>query len=394
MSFPALKPCRLLAVNGPVQVLAAVAALQTKEAALPAALRVPVVLGIQPLHTQDAARSGCLEQMILECARVLHDWDAVVDLRQGPGQVEASGYAPVEVFVNMIEVPESRVLFQIWPQAKRVLYGDGLGLAQTTGDFGPARSPQSEVRRWLGRFLPFLRQQADAEGSLPCEEAYVLARHPEYHLRCARQQFIPAARYRELFEKLSSHLHSPALDAAVVRLPDGKACDVLLMTNLPGAPATDADAEVVAYAGLLREGDRALPPAVWVKPHPRNSTALLSRLRESLLGHYESVVVFDAAEDAALPFEVVLSKALATGRLQPRTLTFFATSTAACSVPVVFGKPVKIGFGALACQTIYKEAAWLKSRLRHERRLVALMNSLLGPSQSTPDTWTGAWSAA
>ena len=390
MSSPPSKPCRLLAVNGPVQVLAAVAALQTKEATLPAALRVPVVLGIQPLHTQDAARSRSLEQMIRECAHALHAWDAVVDLREGATQFEAHGFVPVEVFVNMIEVPESRVLFQRWPQAKRVLYGDGLGLAQTTSDFGPARSRLSEVRHWLGRFLPFLRHQGDAEGSEHCEEAYILARHPTYDLRCSRQQFIPASHYRSLFEKLASCLSSPALDAAMARLPEGGACDVLLMTNLPGAPATDADAEVVAYVSLLTEGARTLAPAVWVKPHPRNSSALLSRLRELLGGHYPSVIVFDTPEEAALPFEIVLGKAVATGRLQMEALNFFATSTAACSVPVVFGKAVKIGFGARACQTIYKQSAWLKSRLRHERRLSALVSDLLGAARRTPDAWSFA----
>lgn len=394
MSSSTSKPCRLLAVNGPVQVLAAAAALQTKEATLPASLRVPVVLGIQPLHTQDAARSRSLEQMIRECAHALHAWDAVVDLREGAEPLDAHGFVPVEVFVNMIEVPESRALFKRWPQAKRVLYGDGLGLAQTTSDFGPARSWRSEVRRWLGQFLPFLRQQADAEGSEPCEEAYVLARHPTYDLHCSRQQFIPAAHYRGLFEKLAACLSTPALNAAMARLPEAGACDVLLMTNLPGPPATDGEAEVVAYVSLLTEGARALPPAVWVKPHPRNSSALLFRLRELLGGHYPAVIVFDTPEEAALPFEIVLGKAIATGRLQVETLSFFAASTAACSVPVVFGQPVKIGFGARACQTIYKEAAWLKSRLRHERRLAALVDHLLGATQRTPDTWTGAWSAA
>ncbi|GEP43545.1 polysialyltransferase family glycosyltransferase [Brevifollis gellanilyticus] len=394
MSQSTSKPCRLLAVNGPVQVLCAVAALQAREAIRPVVLAVPVVLGIQPLHTQDAARAKCLEGIIRECAHVLHAFEAVVDMQQGPDELRRQGWEAVEISVNMLEVPESRALFQQWPQARRILYGDGLGLAQTTGDFGAGHSKKAELRRWLGRFLPVFRRGTDAEGAEPCEEAYVLARHPRYALRCSRQHFIPAAKYRQLFERLAERLTVPALDSAIEKLPAGKDCDILLMTNLPGGPVTDADAEVVAYVHLLTEDARALPPAVWVKPHPRNSTALLSSLREKLSKLYQSVVMFDAPEEAALPFEVVLGRAIAKGSVKPEALCFFAASTAACSVPVVFGKPVKIGFGARACQGIYKQDTWLATRLLHERRLRALVNDLLGLTFRGRDVWTGAWSAA
>ncbi|MES2597862.1 MAG: hypothetical protein V4662_21195 [Verrucomicrobiota bacterium] len=384
------KPCRLLAVNGPVQALCAVAALQAREAIRPVVPAVPVVLGIQPLHTQDAARAQCLENIIRECAQALHAFDAVVDLQQGTHELRKQGWEPVEISVNMLEVPESRALFQSWPQARRILYGDGLGLAQTTADFGPGHSRKAELRRWLGRFLPCLRRVADAEGTEPCEEAYVLARHPKYSLRCPRQHFIPAGQYRQLFEKLVERLNVPALESAIEKLPSGKDCDILLMTNLPGAPVTDADAEVVAYVDLLTQDARALPPAVWVKPHPRNSTALLASLREKLSRLYQSVVMIDSPEEAALPFEVVLGRAVSQGRLKVEALSFFAASTAACSVPVVFGRPVKTGFGARACQGIYKQAAWLDTRLRHERRLSDLVNFLLGYPSRGSDAWSAA----
>lgn len=390
MSHGTLKPCRLLAVNGPVQVLCAVAALQARESIRPVVPAVPVVLGIQPLHTQDAARARCLENIIRECAQALHAFDAMVDLQLGPDELRKQGWEPVEISVNMLEVPESRALFQSWPQARRILYGDGLGLAQTTADFGPGHSRKAELRRWLGRFLPFLRRSIDDEGTEPCEEAYVLARHPKYSLRCPRQYFIPAVKYRQLFEKLAEHVNVTALDSAMERLPADKGCDVLLMTNLPAAPVTDADAEVVAYVDLLTQDARVLPPAVWVKPHPRNSTALLAALRERLSRLYQSVVMFDAPEEAALPFEVVLGRAIAKGHVKPEALCFFATSTAACSVPVVFGRPVKIGFGARACQRIYKQEAWLGTRLRHEQRLSALVSFLLGLPFQGRDAWAAA----
>ncbi len=87
---------------------------------------------------------------------------------------------------------------------------------------------------------------------------------------------------------------------------------------------------------------------------------------------------------------MVLGRAIAEGRVKPDALSFFAASTAACSVPVVFGKPVRIGFGARACQSIYKQASWLDTRLRHERNLSALINGLLGLPCRGRDAWTAA----
>jgi hypothetical protein len=366
-----------------VQVISAVAALREHQSQHPQSL--PDILGLQPLHTNDAQRAHHMAVTTSDCAAVLHPWEAVHDL--GVAELDPSIWEPTEIFVHMLEIPEAVQLFARWPRAKRVLYGDGLGLAQTAQDFGPARSLRSEFRRRLARFLPTLRRADDDLGNTPCDFAYALAKDPDYPCRSTHLHRLSPECYRALFQQLADGMRSQALDDALDCLPMSTSCDLLLMTNLPGLPITDRGAEMQAYTDMLRTRHCPKAETLIVKPHPRNHADAVHALRDAMRSHYLHVVLLHDHATAALPFEVLLLRALADNRIHKDSLTVFSTSNAACSLPVVFGIAPVVGFGPRACRAIYQNAAWLKSRLRHERKLSGLLKELINPEIPVQGGW-------
>lgn len=367
--------CRLVAVNGPIQLLSAVVALQVHLETTDAVPNCRAVLGINLLRTATNQRDEALLSMIRLCAPLLHDWDAVIDLRQTdliPGRAlmlpDGSEAEVIEIFFNLVEMPENQRLFQQWPQADKICYGDGLGVHTALADFMSDPTWRDHARRLLGLFIPRLRPPP-VPRKIPGDRGYFLLDDHQATSHFRHVRMIEPARYRRLFERLAASLECEALDTCLNLLPSGAECDVLLLTNLAAPPVTKLHEEVSAYLHLLDEPDRVRPPVIVIKPHPRGRTDMLEHLRQSLELLYTHVIILAQDLAAALPVEIILWRAFRTARLSPSHCRVFATSTAAYSMPVLLGLPVKVGFGKTVCQKLYAKRSWLTPRLRHERHL-------------------------
>ena len=366
----------LIAVNGPTQLLSAVVALEE----LAQGSEGMHILGINLPRTISSEQDEALVGVIRACAETLHKWAAVVDLRTLPLRPGRGLQLPdgreIEIdslFVNLMEMPENQRLFAQWPQAQRVCYGDGLGIHTALSDFMADATWRDHARRALGVFIPRLRPSPRPQktpGDIGC---FLLDDHEaQKHFREVRM--ISPARYRAHFERMAAALEVPGIEAWLDQLPADGACDVLLLTNLP-AGVIHADHEVQAYLRLLDDAPGQRPGAILVKAHPRGRADFVSELSAHLAKLYTRVIVL-AQDMAIVPVEVLLARAFQAGKLIASRCRIFATSTAAYSMPVMFGLPVTLGFGKSNCRRLYRHAGWRSARLRHEQTLCINMSLL------------------
>lgn len=381
ISHPGKHSFRVVAVNGVTQLISAVAALQEHRKLVPGANLLSDVLAINVLETQNLERAESMSRLIRQCAPLLHDWSAIVDFSTTTALANSNVDTPSEIFVNLLEVPENKRLFNHWPAAKRVLYGDGLGINAALQDFLPDATWSTCFRRLLSCFISSIQVPYSMPSKEPCDYGYYLINDPDSTVQSTTTRLLEPRIYRQLFDRLSRNLQSSALNQCLENLPANQTCDVLLMTNLFPPPISNQDAEVEGYSALLTNQARNRPEAIVVKPHPRHHSTLLSKLETALQPLYKTVFMIKDHDSAVLPFEILLLRAFQSGILNSNACQMFATSTAAYSIPVVFGLPVQIGFGKKSCSSIFPDPAWRSSRIRHESKLQANVDSLLQRTQ-------------
>lgn len=378
-------PFRMVAVNGITQLVSAVAALNEHIQKVSGTCLLRNVLVINSLEIRNAHRGECMARLIRECAPLLQKWDAILDgsdVEEKPGILSEG---PREIFVNLLEVPENKRFFRLWPSAKRVLYGDGLGVNADLRDFLPDPTLSTHLRRIVSWFVPSVQVPYAMPEKEPCDYGYFLVNDPDSRVQSSTTSLLRAHQYKSLFNRLDSKMDSLALDQCVIDLPSGQECDVLLMTNLFPPPITVLDEEATGYVDLLTRDDRRRPPVIIVKPHPRHHSDLLKMVETKLYSLYQTVFIVRDHSMAVLPFEVILLRAFRSGSLKPHACNIFATSTAAYSIPVVFGLPVKIGFGERMARRIFRDPSWVSSRLRHESKLRSNVSILLQAVNSARD---------
>ena len=365
-----MNSCRLIAVNGPMQLISAVAAMR-EHLKISGADGADCVLGLQPLHAPSEGRAQALEHVIRRIAPALHPWRAIMDLRQidlMPGQsLPVPNEAELnvsEIHFNLIELPENQRLIRQWPQAARICYGDGLGIHTSLADFQPTGGWRRIARQALGLFVPRWRS-VQIPAKTPGDTGFFLLDDHDAASHFREVQRLGPSHYRRVFEESCAAWDGPALAPL---LAGDESCDVLLLTNLASGDI-HLNREAEAYMNIITVAEGGRPHTILVKPHPRGRTDMLEQLCSSLQMLYRRVIVLADEMMTAAPVELLLSRAFEAGYLLADKCRIFATSTAAYGMPVLLGLPVKIGFGVETCHRLYQRKAALKLRLKHERQL-------------------------
>ncbi len=332
------------------------------------------------LVIHDLASPASQEQqffdVITQAASSLHHWADIVRLPRGCQSRQAASSlsqaliagSPSELWLSSFPTPGSDLLRGLFPAAKRVVYGDGIGVHFTPAYFlpdppGPVRGACELLMRWL----PAIRSGPTtvAAGDRRIDEYRLLLpglfdEPSPPHVRIERDAFL------RLFQKLGA-MPETGIDAVVSQLRSTIAAAdrvlLLLTSNYSETGRMSRQVEISGYLNMVREARPTRNALVVVKPHPRDSRQKIDRLARMLRQSW-SVVALNDSQTAYLPFEAVISRAVRDiPGLQSR-LTGLCVSSSCLALEYLYGIRCIVGFGNPTAGGFAKR--WRRHRMQHE----------------------------
>jgi hypothetical protein len=395
---------RLVAGQGPIQLVAALTAMAAHAAAThEPATTFDDYLAIFDLSAP-ADRERALAGALRALAEAVRPWRAVVHL--SPSEVQALAVTQrcrgpratlrrARTLIGLSRVDElylirnyqfaNEVLINAYRDAEKICFGDGIGLHYGPGYLAgrPTRAP-GDWRRQTRQALRALRARfVRATGlsrALPpvdFDRAYlalpgVLGGAAPAHT--ARLE--PTALLHTL------RAMAGALDSALVRALreriGGRPTVFLVTSNFSEARRMDPGPELRAYRQFVEAQDLASGSVAVIKPHPREGTAKLAALRASLAPLFDDVLVLDEGMLAFAPFELLLligGFLHGDGRLRDdvRILTF---SNSCLALALLFGIRPVLGFGERLVRGCFREG-YVSTRLTWEIDMAAGLDRIL-----------------
>lgn len=225
--------------------------------------------------------------------------------------------------------PKEQLLRQLYPMARCLCYGDGLGV------YVAADSVLQQRRGWRSR----LRSWWSSAAKPPQPDGGFFL-FPGDRLPSFPSQTVPLAYLQDCLKTLANALPAAAIDQ-LRQVTAQREWGVLLTANLSeqadGAYITPA-AEIEAYRQFL--ADQSLPSALLLKPHPRDSAAKLQRLTTAIASLGIEPLLLQDPQLAFWPIEVILLSLLP----NLKGLPVFTVSSAAVPLQAL-GAQVQLGFG-------------------------------------------------
>ena len=338
-----------------------------------------------------APESQCAEfvQAIERMAGALEAWHKIVylnnddmlylqELAAREGWAAACGSLAAKIGVDRIDelyLSKSRMLgnqllLQTYRAARKICYGDGIGLNFSRRYFGggSAELPVKESfsKEELLQLAVSMRQVRPEMGG-DCFDQYCLLLPNLFDETMSTAVLQPdKAVFRELFAQLAPATGDASIARVLSRLETAESMVFILTCNFSEFGKMSLVDEVAAYREFVAM--KCAPGSTLViKPHPRDSYQKLSALTDELLKDGWEVLLLGAQDSLYLPFEAIISRCLEFQQWlsKIKILTF---STSCLSLEAIFGMPCTRGFGADIVQQRFFSAS-VESRLRHERDL-------------------------
>ena len=335
------------------------------------------------LVVHDLASPAAQEQrffnVIARAASGLHRWADIVQLPRDRDSRKAVNtisqalgtVAPSELWLNSFPTRGSDLLRGLYPAAKRVVYGDGIGVHFTPAYFLP--DPPDRFRAACGTVVRWLRESQSGPTMVPAADRRV----DEYrlllpglfdepappHVRIEREAFL------RLFETLGA-MPETGIDDAVAQLRVASAAAdrilLLLTSNYSETGRMSRHAEISGYLKMVREARPTPRTLVVVKPHPRDSLQKIDKLARTL-GHSWAVLALNDSRTAHLPFEAVIARSIRDVPGLRSRLTALCVSSSCLSLEYLYGIRCVVGFGDPAAGGFARR--WRRHRMQHETDL-------------------------
>jgi len=362
---------RLFACQGSAQLATALAA-----AAIECdGSRTSDVLVVHDLASP-AAQGQQFFNVIARAASGLHQWADIVQLppdgrsRRAMNIVsQALGTAgPSELWLNSFPTPGSDLLRGLYPAAKRIVYGDGIGVHFTPAYFFP--DPPDRFRAACGTVVRWLRASQSGPMMVPAADRRV----DEYrlllpglfdepappHVRIERDAFLP------LFETLGA-MPETGIDDVVSQLRTASAAAdrvlLLLTSNYSETGRMSRHAEISGYLNMVREALPTRNTLIVVKPHPRDSLRKINTLTRKV-GQSWAVLALNDSRVAHLPFEAVIARSIRDVPGLRSRLTALCVSSSCLALEYLYGIRCVVGFGDPAAGGFARR--WRRHRMQHE----------------------------
>lgn len=287
----------------------------------------------------------------------------------------------------------NNVLINAYRSAKKICYGDSIGIYFSEAYFSPAASASSSAapsqrgangaRGGLGRLRALAgrcRAALGASQSLKTVEfdagyfllPYILGEVPPMKTTLVGKEGVLA-----VFEKLGGVVADEYVEGLRRRIGD-RPVVVLMTSNFSEAQKMPVGNELAAYREFLAAQGYARESVLVVKPHPRDDDEKIRELRSAVGDLFSEVILLTEAELFFVPFEILLMRAFLPGGAGagrgPELLTF---STACLAPKLLFDVKPVIGFGDELVEKFFNDEH-VAGRVRHEHDLRKAMRVLSG----------------
>ena len=286
-----------------------------------------------------------------------------------------------ELYLNCFPSHGSRLLRQSYPAARRVCFGDGLGVHFTPAYFSTPTPPlpwHRRARSLLGR----LYRRAVKPARVPEQPNTGLpppdTRNDEYRLLLPGLFDEPAPPhrrldprfYREAFTKIGSLVGTLDLgpDDLSSALRSARRIELFLTSNFSETGRMGLDQELDGYAAMAAKCSPRPDTVFVVKPHPRDSVEKLERLRDRLTVMGGRVVMVNSPIAQYLPFEAIYAVHIAHQVTGATEVRMTSVSSACLGMAYLYGVRCVVGFGESLTRRLFVPE-WVSLRLRHEADL-------------------------
>ena len=400
---------RVVTCQGGIQLVAALAALQTREAEQQRSdVEYEDYLVIYDLYAPDSQLPQ-FTKAVQRMARALRDWKSIVYFskeqmvefdQQLTFATMPQAYQRIRNLVGVAEADEiylcrnwqfgNSLMLNVYRDAWKVCYGDSIGIYFSEAYFSPAvakngRPPlKAAVRQQLGRIKHSLRSRLTGDQTpsrdvvleeIQFDIGYFLLPEILHETPPMETRLVNKATTGEIFRKLARALDPEQIVAQYGYLA-GVPAVILMTSNFSEASRMSEENELVAYREFLERLQLPRESTLIVKPHPRDGEEKVRELGRRLSDMFANVVLLMDQNLFFTPFEVFLIQTfLGENEETPRELKIITFSTACLSLPILFDVRPIIGFGNEIVKTSFFEN-YISGRLQHEHDLESAMKTL------------------
>ena len=400
---------RVVTCQGGIQLVAALAALQTREAEQQRSdVEYEDYLVIYDLYAPDSQLPQ-FTKAVQRMARALCDWKSIVYFskeqmvefdQQLTFATMPQVYQRIRDLVGVAEADEiylcrnwqfgNSLMLNVYRDAWKVCYGDSIGIYFSEAYFSPAvakngRPPlKAAVRQQLGRIKHSLRNKLTGDQTpsrglvldeIQFDIGYFLLPEILHETPPMETRLVNKATTGEIFRKLARALDPEQIVAQYGYLA-GVPAVILMTSNFSEASRMSSENELVAYREFLERLQLPRESTLIIKPHPRDGEEKVRELGRRLSDMFANVVLLMDQNLFFTPFEVFLIQTfLGENEETPRELKIITFSTACLSLPILFDVRPIIGFGNEIVKTSFFEN-YISGRLQHEHDLESAMNTL------------------
>jgi hypothetical protein len=398
---------RVVTCQGGIQLVAALAALQSHEADQQRSdVEYEDFLVIYDLYAPDSQLPQFADA-VKRMARALRNWKSIVYFNrelmeelqtQLSFATKPQVYQRIRDLVGVTEAEEvylcrnwqfgNQLMLNVYRDAWKVCYGDSIGIYFSEAYFSPAVTkngrPLKAVVQQLSRIKHSLQSrltghQTSSNGVVLDEIEFdigyfllpeIVGETPPMKTRLVRKQTI-----EKIFRKLARALDPEQVVAQYGYLAEVQAV-ILMTSNFSEASRMSSESELVAYKEFLEKLQLPRESTLIIKPHPRDGEEKVLELGRRLGDMFANVVLLMDLNLFFTPFEVFLIQIfLGESDEMPRNLKIITFSTACLSLPVLFDIRPIIGFGNEIVRTFFFEN-YISGRLQHEHDLRSAMQTL------------------
>lgn len=400
---------RVVTCQGGIQLVAALAALETREAEQQRSdVEYEDYLVIYDLYAPDSQLPQ-FKDAVQRMAQALRDWKSIVYFskeqmiefdQQLTLATMSQVYQRIRDLVGVAEADEiylcrnwqfgNSLMLNVYRDAWKVCYGDSIGIYFSEAYFSPAvtkngRPPlKAAVRQQLSRVKHSLRSRLTGDKTPlrdgPLDEiqfdiGYFLLPEILREIPPMETRLVNKATTGEIFRKLAGALDPEQIVAQYGYLAEVPAV-ILMTSNFSEASRMSSENELAAYREFLEKLQLPRESTLIIKPHPRDGEEKVRELGRRLSDMFANVVLLMEQNLFFTPFEVFLIQTfLRESESTPRSPKIITFSTACLSLPILFDIQPIIGFGNDIVRTLFFEN-YISGRLQHEHDLNSAMQTL------------------
>lgn len=396
---------RIVAVQGAVQLVSALAAMRVSDA------RCPSQPTENHLIVHDLSAPGDQGKLFADCLQNLAeqacDWKSTrylplsemlrfqESLKAGSWELATKTMHATmdfdrcdELLLGQNLLFINNLLSRSYSTAESACYGDGIALNFTADYYSPgSENPRGlkRIERWIRHRLRALRGKP-AEPVVPMKSKKHAVAFKKHYLLLANQFDEHLERFEQLHESDFAQLFGlfaeslPQLAAETCsklesELARADQVIVLLTSNFSETKRMTLDGELACCMEMVHRKQKKSNALLVIKPHPRDSQEKIAAIENEARKTFHSVVTLNDPWTFFVPFESIFDRYFVSNpRIQQMT-SVVCSSSACVSLELLYGQTCELGFGVRNVRRHFA-TKWQDLRVRHEADLIRVVQQI------------------